>query len=275
MDNSQNDRLLSGYKYTIMDMDGVLYRGNQPQPGLVEFFDFLRQRRISCLLLTNNSTLSAHDYTLKLKKMGVELRDSEIVTSGQATAAYLRQTAPEGAGVYVIGMQPLRDCIFGLENEGSFRPDDKQPRFVVQGGDFNLVYESLKRACLLIRAGATFITTNSDPVFPTEEGLIPGAGSIGKLLEVSTGQAPLVIGKPEAPMFQLALDQLGASAHEVLMIGDNLLTDIEGANRLDIPTAITLSGVTSPADYATSPVRATLAYQGLPELQAAWTRALA
>lgn len=270
----QNDALLAKYRYTIMDMDGVLYRGNQPQPGLLEFFDFLRRRDIKFLLLTNNSTLSAHDYSLKLARMGVEVSDQEIVTSGQTTAAYLRHIAPDGAGIYVVGMQPLRDCLFEGENAGLFYPDDKSPRFVVQGGDFNLVYDTLKRACLLIRAGATFIATNADPVFPTEEGLIPGAGSIGLLLEVASGKKRLIAGKPEAPMFELALEQLGASATETLMIGDNLETDIEGANRLGIPTVLTLSGVTSLEDYEKSPVRATLAYTGLPELMQTWEKAL-
>ncbi len=274
MSIEQNDTLLARYRYALMDMDGVLYRGNQPQPGLVEFFAFLRRRQIACLLLTNNSTLSAHDYSLKLARMGVTVSDSEIVTSGQATAAYLRQVAPDGAGIYVVGMEPLRQALFGGDNQGRFYPDDRQARFVVQGGDFNLVYETVKRACLLIRAGATFVATNADPVFPTEEGLIPGAGSVGALLSVSTGQKPLVIGKPETPMYRLALAQLGARPEETVMIGDNLLTDIEGANRLDLPTILTLSGVTSPAEYETSPIRATLAYSGLPELMTAWDAAL-
>jgi 4-nitrophenyl phosphatase len=271
---AQNDKLLATFRYAIMDMDGVLYRGNQAQPGLLEFFDFLRNNDIPFLLLTNNSANSASDYTRKLAKMGVSVKDSETVTSGQAASVYLRNEAPGGAGVFVVGMQPLRDSIFGGDNEGLLVPDDKHPRFVVQGGDFNLVYETVKKACLLIRAGAKFIATNADPVFPTEEGLIPGAGSIGALLQTSTGQKPLVIGKPEAPMYEMALKILGSTASETLMIGDNLVTDIDGANRLGIPTALTLSGVTGAADYENSTIKATLVYQGLPELIAAWEAAL-
>lgn len=274
MSIEQNDKILASFKYAIMDMDGVLYRGNQAQPGLIEFFDFLRNNNIPFLMLTNNSANSAGDYTRKLAKMGVTVKDSETVTSGQAASEYLRSVAPEGAGVFVVGMQPLRDSVFGGENEGLFVSDDKKPRFVVQGGDFNLVYETVKKACLLIRAGATYIATNADPVFPTEEGLIPGAGSIGALLQTSTGQKPLVIGKPEAPMYEMALKILGSTASETLMIGDNLVTDIDGANRLGIPTALTLSGVTNEAEYEKSPIKATLVYQGLPELIAAWEAAL-
>ncbi len=272
MTNEQNDALLANYRAVLMDMDGVLYRGNQALPGLVEFFEFLRQRKLPFLLLTNNSTNSSKDYAAKLGRMGVSVEDSEVVTSGQATAAYLKSVAPQGAGVYVVGMQPLRDSLFAGEYAQLFYPDDEAPGFVVQGGDFNLVYESVKKACLLIRAGATFIATNADPVFPTEEGLIPGAGSVGALLQVSSGRTPLVIGKPEAPMFEQALAYLGVPPSEAVMIGDNLLTDIEGANRLGIPTILTMSGVTSQAEYDASSVRATLAYSGLPELLATWQK---
>ncbi len=265
--------MLASFKYTIMDMDGVLYRASFPQPGLREFFDFLERAQIGYLLLTNNSTLTADDYSIKLSKMGVNVPSTRIVTSGQATAAYIEKEAPEGCGIYVVGMQPLRDCIFNPIYNGRYFPDDKNPRYVVQGGDFNLVYETLKRACLLIRAGARFIATNADPVFPTEEGLIPGAGSIGKLLEVSTGQIPVVIGKPEPAMYELALEKLGASREQTLMIGDNLVTDIEGANRLGIPTILTLSGVTSPEEYAVSTIKATMDFIGLPDLVAAWEAA--
>ena len=273
MSIEQNDKILASFRYVIMDMDGVLYRGNQAQPGLIEFFEFLRKNDIPFLMLTNNSANSSADYTRKLAKMGVTVSDSETVTSGQAASVYLRSVAPEGAGVFVVGMQPLLDSVFSGENKGLFVPDDKTPRFVVQGGDFNLVYETVKKACLLIRAGAKFIATNADPVFPTEEGLIPGAGSIGALLQTSTGQKPLVIGKPEAPMYEMALKILGSTASETLMIGDNLVTDIDGANRLGIPTVLTLSGVTNAAEYEKSPIKATLVYQGLPELIAAWEAA--
>lgn len=270
-----NPALLASFRYAIMDMDGVLYRANYPQPGLREFFDFLERAEIKYLLVTNNSTLSAEDYSVKLRKMGVEVPASAIVTSGQVTASYIRKVAPEGCGIYVVGMQPLRDALFNdPQDNGRYYPDDKNPRYVVQGGDFNLVYDSLKRACLLIRAGATFIATNSDPVFPTEEGLIPGAGSIGMLLQVSTGQAPTVMGKPEPAMYEIALEQLGGPKEQTVMIGDNLVTDIEGANRLGIPTILTLSGVTSREEHEKSPVKALLEFEGLPELTAAWETAL-
>lgn len=270
----QNPLLLASFRYALMDMDGVLYRGKSALPGLVEFFDFLERAEINYLMLTNNSTSSADDYSMKLLKMGVNVPATKIVTSGQASAAYIHKQAPEGCGIYVVGMQPLRDALFNPLDGNRYFLDDKNPRYVVQGGDFEMTYDKVKRACLLIRAGATFVATNADPVFPTEEGLWPGAGSIGALLEVSSGQKPIVIGKPEPAMYELALEQLGAPREQTIMIGDNLLTDIDGANRLGIPTILTLSGVTSPEEYAESTIKATMSFTGLPDLIEAWDGAL-
>jgi 4-nitrophenyl phosphatase len=260
------------YRFILMDMDGVLYRGNQPLPGLIEFFDFLHQNNFRYRLLTNNATQSADSFRQKLLNMGVAVPPGTIITSAGATAAYLKRESPEGAGVFVVGMKDLREALFGpAESPSSLLYfDDKNPRYVVQGADFNLVYDTVKRATLLIRAGATFVVTNADPVYPSEEGLIPGAGSIGALLKTATGTNPLVIGKPEPPMYEMALAELLARPEETVMIGDNFLTDISGAQRLNIPTIMTLSGVTSPADYAASPTRATHAFLGLPELLADW-----
>jgi 4-nitrophenyl phosphatase len=169
----------------------------------------------------------------------------------------------------------LRRTLFGeSDTGGKYYFDDKNAQFVVQGADFNLVYESVKRATLLIRGGARYIATNVDPVFPSEEGLIPGSGSIAALLQTATGQKPFVVGKPEPTMYELALEQLGADRKETVMIGDNLLTDIDGALRLGIPTIMTLSGVTSPAEYAVSSIQADQAFAGLPELTVVWQQAL-
>jgi 4-nitrophenyl phosphatase len=266
--------MLASFRYALMDMDGVLYRGKSALPGLVEFFAFLERAQIKYLMLTNNSTSSSEDYSLKLLKMGVDAPATKIVTSGQAAAAYIRKEAPEGCGIYVVGMKPLYDALFDPLEGGRYYFDDQNPRYVVQGGDFELTYEKVKRACLHIRAGAKFVVTNADPVFPTEEGLWPGAGSIGALLRVSTGQEPIVIGKPEPAMYELAIEQLGATREETVMIGDNLVTDIDGANRLGIPTILTMSGVTDQEEYEQSSIKATMTFEGLPDLMAAWESAL-
>jgi 4-nitrophenyl phosphatase len=253
-------------------MDGVLYRGNQPLPGLLEFFAFMQNSGLKYMLLTNNATMTPLDYHHKLLKMGVAVPKELIITSPTATAMYLKKVAPEGGGIYVVGMEALREALFG--GNSPFYFDDKNPRFVVQGADFKLVYESVRKATLLIRAGARYIATNADPVFPSEEGLVPGSGSIVALLQTATSQKAFVVGKPEPAMYEMALDMLGASRSETVMIGDNLVTDIDGAVRLGIPTVMTLSGVTTPAEYEASPLKADLSFAGLPELIETWDRVL-
>ncbi|NIA09287.1 MAG: HAD hydrolase-like protein [Nitrospiraceae bacterium] len=91
--------------------------------------------------------------------------------------------------------------------------------------------------------GAEFIATNTDPVLPTEQGLLPGAGAIVRALEVASGRPPLVIGKPNPPMMDIVLDRLGLNAEECTMIGDRLDTDILAGIRYGMKTVLVLSGV--------------------------------
>ncbi len=114
-------------------------------------------------------------------------------------------------------------------------------------------YEKLRRASSLVREGAYFIATNRDPTLPTEEGIIPGAGSIVAAIEVASGrQADVTIGKPEPYLYELALNDLDANRGEVLAIGDRLDTDIEGAARAGIDSALVLTGVASLEDVKRS-----------------------
>jgi 4-nitrophenyl phosphatase len=147
---------------------------------------------------------------------------------------------------------------------------DARAEVVVVGIDFGLSYESLKRAALHIRAGAAFIGTNADKSFPSPEGLIPGAGSLLALLHTATDVPPTVIGKPALPMFEAALRVTGTPAAQTLMIGDRLDTDISGARAADMPTALLLSGVTTPEALASSEVWADVAFESLEALLRAW-----
>jgi 4-nitrophenyl phosphatase len=114
--------------------------------------------------------------------------------------------------------------------------------------DRDLNYEKLKRATLLIRDGARFVATNRDPNLPSEEGLLPGTGSLIAALETASGVKPMSIGKPEATIFQLAMAQMGAEAGTTATIGDRLDTDILGGQRAGTITICVLSGSSSRAE---------------------------
>jgi 4-nitrophenyl phosphatase len=259
----------SSLSAVVLDMDGVLWRGEQPLPGFHEAFAFLHERAIPYALLTNNSGKTAAQYVDKLARMGVPgIAPERILTSAQATAAHLAGQYPAGTPIYVVGMDGIRDA---LESAGFDVVDDDAPaELVVAGIDFNLTYAKLKHAALLIRGGAAFIGTNGDLTFPSPEGLVPGAGSILAALQAATGVAPEMMGKPAAPMFERALAVVGASAANTLMIGDRLDTDINGAQAVGMQTALLLSGVTTPELLASGSVWPDVAYENLLALLTAW-----
>lgn len=253
-----------------MDMDGVLWRDQMPLPGLVDWFAFLKERHIAYRLATNNSSKTPSDYVQKLAQMGVaDVPKEAIITSAMATADTLRRRYPKGAKVHVLGERGLREAL----SEHGFQLVDDHAEIVAVGIDFHVTYDKLKRAALLIRRGAFFIGTNADPYYPSPEGFLPGAGSLIALLETATGVTAEIVGKPKRAMFDSALDQLGVTAHEVLMIGDRLDTDILGAQEVGMPTALVLTGVTSSSQLQGSPIQPDGVFTNLKHLLACWSQA--
>ena len=257
------------FKGLILDMDGVLYRGDQALPGAAALFSALQQAGVSVILVTNNSTRTAAGYRQKLAEMGISVPDVPILNSSAATARWLRAAAPAGAGVYVVGAADLLKVV--LEQPG-FVLDAERPEFVVVGLDTEVTYAKLRTAALAIRRGARFVATNVDTSLPVEGGeLWPGAGAIVAAIQTTVGRPPdVVLGKPEPAMFLQALEMLGLPPEAVLAVGDRAETDILAGKRAGIPTALVLTGVTRPDEVATLPpdVRPDYVFQNLEELRA-------
>lgn len=235
---------LAEITHLIIDMDGVLYRGDQPMPRLCEFFTFLRERPIPFILATNNSTRTPREYVEKLAGMGVTVFPDEILVSGQATARFLAREYPKGTRVHVFGMPALKQAM----TEEGFILADEDVQLVVASMDRAVTYEKLKRATLLIRGGARFIATNLDPTNPSEEGLLPGTGSMIAALATASETKPIAIGKPEPTMYQLAMEQMGACPQTTAAIGDRVDTDILGGKRAGLITICVLSGSSDRAE---------------------------
>jgi 4-nitrophenyl phosphatase len=255
------------FKGLILDMDGVLYRGEQALPGAVKLFPTLRAKGISYILLTNNATMTAQDFTRKLARMGITVPPESILTSAAATADYLQKHYPEGGGVNILGEAGLVSYIKSMPN---FRLEGWQPDFVVAGLDYHFNYDSLQRACSSIRHGAHFIATNADATIPIEGGeLWPGAGSIVAAISTCAGVEPVLIGKPNTYMAEMALEKLELDRTEVLCVGDRLETDILFGARAKMPTALVLTGVSSREDIAKAEAKPTYVFDNLPSLMAA------
>lgn len=251
----------------ISDMDGVVYRGNVVLPAMTDFFAFLRQRNIPFVLATNNSGRHPEEYVARMAKMGVpDMRQDQFVTSGTATADYLKQQYPAGTCVHVIGRDGLRRMI---EEAGLILADD-DVSVVIVGIDFEFNYAKARHATMLIRGGADFVGTNPDVTFPAPDGLVPGAGSLIKMIEVASDKTPIIIGKPEHAMFDVAVQRLGVPRERVLMLGDRLNTDILGANRAGLQSALLFTGVSTPAEAEQSTIKPTYIFEDIPALLAAW-----
>jgi len=253
---------ISNYRNLIIDMDGVLWRGNTALPGLEEFVSTIRNTKIRMVLATNNSSSTVDQYISKLKRMGVHVTPEEILTSAQATGSYLYKIAPKRSRVFVIGGDGITNAI--RDHEFVITEDD--PDYVVIGIDKNITWEKLNTAVMNIRAGAKFIGTNPDTTYPTENGVGVGNGAILAAVKVATGISPLVIGKPETPIYEQALQRLKSNSSDTLMIGDRLDTDILGAQRAGINTLLVLTGVTTLEMSKASVVQPDLVLTGLPDI---------
>jgi 4-nitrophenyl phosphatase len=248
----------------LFDMDGVIYVGNQPLPGVQELFDYLDASGRRWLCITNNASNTSAMFADKLAKMGIHAAPEHILGSAEATASWLAGEAPRGSKVIMLGMDGLRSAL--LKEGFELVTDPHEAAYAVAGINFHLHYDQLADVTLAIRAGAQFIGTNTDPTYPSERGQIPGTGSILALLTAATGVQPTVVGKPYPGMYQLAMRRLGAEPATTLMVGDRYETDIVGAVKLGLITAGVLTGISSRAEFEQSDPRPDLVLEGLPEL---------
>ena len=251
----------------IIDMDGVLWRGRKMLPGVKGFFATLRQRGLPFILATNNSTVTPEGVADRFQQEGIGLRPEEVLTSAEATAAFLVKQLPVDTGIYVIGEDALRDSLssagFRLQESGD------RAQAVVVGFDRFLTYEKLARAAYALEHGALFVGTNPDPSFPMEDFRAPGNGATLAALQTSTGVAPIIIGKPEPRLFEQASQRLRVPPEQTLVIGDRLETDILGAKRARMASALVLTGVTRAEDLRRADVQPDWAFSDLRELTAA------
>jgi 4-nitrophenyl phosphatase len=251
----------------LIDLDGVLYRGATALPGAEQFIQFLRASNIAFRLITNNATLTPAQYVAKLAGMGITVELGELFTSALATGLYLQRQGASGDTVLIIGEDGIREA---LENIGMQITDD-HPKWVVVGLDRHVTYDKLATAALAVERGARFVGTNPDLSFPTERGLVPGAGALQAVISATTGVEPTVIGKPQPLMFDLAMEQLGASRETTAMLGDRLDTDIDGAHAVGLSTIMVLTGVSTRADLDHRAVQPTLVIDTLPALVDRWS----
>jgi 4-nitrophenyl phosphatase len=233
----------------LLDMDGVLYHGTQRLDGAREF---LRWLPVPYAFVTNNSSRTPQQVSEKLRVMDISVAPERIFTSSLTTANFLAKTYSREKRVFCIGevglLTALEDAGFTLTND--------EPEIVVVGLDRELTAERRQIAIDALHAGATFIGTNMDPVLMTENGPRPGTGSIIQDIIDASGKTPQIMGKPQRPIFDMAAALLDIPLSKLLVIGDNLETDIRGAILHGMQAAFVLTGVSTRADYTHSDLQA-------------------
>lgn len=241
--------IADAYDGFIVDLDGVVYRGDIPLPGAVATLRELRERGQPVVFNTNNPRGSPPVFAAKLRKMGIQAIATDVVTCGDAVAAYLTANGPRP--VYVVGSAALRSQVTGA---GSLILDEAhaaEAATVIISCHFELHYRELRAACAALFAGAELLATNPDLSFPTPTGPAPATGAIVAAVEKATGLQARVLGKPDPEMFHIAARRLGVTRPAV--VGDSLDTDVAGGHAAGLPTVLVLSGVTDAAMLDTTP----------------------
>lgn len=238
----------SNIKALILDMDGVLWKGDAPIGDLPGTFKRIRERGLKFVFATNNGTKTPEEYRKKLRSLGVDVEPEQVVTSALGIAFLLAQKHPRGTKIFMIGEDGIRAALEEKGFEVLSVENAPQAEAVVMGIDRGINFQKVAEATLLVRAGVPFYTTNTDRTFPTPRGEIPGSGSWLAVVTSATGVQPVVAGKPFPYLMELALKRLGTSRADTLVVGDRLETDIAAGQAVGCPTALVLSGVSSRAE---------------------------
>jgi phosphoglycolate/pyridoxal phosphate phosphatase family enzyme len=252
----------------LVDLDGVVYRGADPVPGVAAVLADRAARGDDVVYVTNNSMHYRADYVTRLSAMGAPVSSDTVVSSARATASYLREHDPLIRRVLTLGAsgleRELREVGYDVVTAGAAATRVSQegidgvaaaggPDAVVVGLDPTLTYLKLAVAADCVRAGAHFIATNRDPVYPTERWLRPGAGSLVAAVEATTGVVPVSIGKPAPFLLEAAAHAVRREPAEAIMIGDMIATDVAAARGVGARSILMMTGVTTPAQLAALP----------------------
>lgn len=257
----------SAIRGLVLDMDGVLWHGNKPLPGLDRFAQLVQRCELKYVLATNNPSKSPDEFARKAIRMGFPVQPNQVITAGTATIDYMHRSYPTGTRIYTVCSDVLREQ---LDQAGFVLARDNVEAVVVSM-DPEISYEKLKRGTLLIRGGAKFIATNPDPFYPSDEGFLPGSGTLVEAFAASTARRPVVMGKPEPFMYKLASTRMGLKPSEIVCVGDRLDTDVLGGLGAGMKTILVLSGVATEADLERSSVKPTWVSKSLTALtQALW-----
>jgi len=249
-------------KAFVLDMDGTVFLGDHLLPGAKQFTDYLKSSKIPYVFLTNNSSKHRGLYAQKLNQLGLEVEESQIFTSGEATIHFIQQKFPDILQIALYGTPALQEEFKGY----GFTLTTTQPQAIVLGFDTTLTYDKLWQLCDQVRSGLPYFATHPDVNCPLENGVMPDIGAMIAFVAASTGRNPdYIIGKPNPPVVNALVRRLDLPAHQICMVGDRLYTDI-ALGKSGLRTVLVLSGETKEGDIPLSPYQPDLVVENLEDL---------
>ena len=221
----------------VFDLDGCVWQGSTLNPGAGATLTALHRAGRGVAFLTNNSRARGRDIRDKLHALGlpwVEHTLTPLEILGQVIAERFGPSR-----VLVIGAPELEDVVTEAGHQLVGVPDFRKATVVAVGNDFDLTYERLAAASRAAAAGAPLVTPNVDARLPIENGeFLPGCGAIVAAVSAAAGVSPLVVGKPEPPLFRIALGRLGLAPGQAAMVGDSVESDMAGGRRAGMRTVL-------------------------------------
>lgn len=229
----------------LLDLDGVVYVGDQAVPGAVEALSVATEAGMRCAFVTNNASRRPEDIAAHLVDLGIPATPDQVVTSAQAAAQLLAQVLPPKAIVLAVGGPGVAAALegVGLRPVTPHDAPEGDVDAVLQGFGRDVAWSDLAAAALAIQRGARWILTNPDLTLPIAEGQVPGNGSLARAVEAAAGRPPDdIAGKPHPALMRASIER--SQARSPLVVGDRLDTDIAGAVRAGVPSLLVLTGVT-------------------------------
>ncbi|MDY0910078.1 HAD-IIA family hydrolase [Microbacterium sp. CFBP9034] len=245
---------LDGVDVVLADLDGVVYAGAGALPYAVDSLNRARTGR-ALAYITNNASRTDASVAAHLADLGLPTAPDEVVTSPQAAMRLLAQRIAPGSTVLVVGGEGLVDEV-AKAGFVMTRSAEDAPAAVVQGFAPEVGWTQLAEAAFALKVpeeegGIPWIATNTDWTIPQARGIAPGNGTLVSAVHTAIGRLATVAGKPEVPIFEEAVARFGA--RHPLFLGDRLDTDILGANRAGIASALVFTGIDRPKHLLAAP----------------------
>ena len=243
-------------KALLLDIDGTVRKHDTAIPGAI---DFVNRLHLPYVFLSNTPDRIGATVAQELRNIGFHCRDDQVVTCLEATVSSLKPATVFYIGSAVVGQ---------LLSQAGFEITEENPKYVIVAYDTDCTDRKIEKASRLIRNGSMFVGTNPDKVCFTARGVSPGTGALLAAVQAATGKQPLIIGKPNRSIVDVALSQLKVPRAEVLLIGDYLEIDVQAGLNAGVKTGLVLTGASSKEDLRESPIRPDWIFEDFSEINA-------